>query len=145
MFNDFDAAWTRQERDKKSNRRMNNAKFQKALTDTDNVHYPFRWGIDFYHRYKEDLELFEELGIRVLRTSVNWARIYPNGDDERPNEEGIRCLNSWEIWWITGCPSMSSMRENLTPITASAWWRTRKRITATPFSSACTISLLPMR
>ena len=69
---------------------MNNAKFERALTDKDTVHYPFRWGIDFYHTYREDIRLFHELGIKVLRTSINWARIYPNGDDEMPNEEGIR-------------------------------------------------------
>lgn len=86
----FDAAWTQEQRKDKKYRRINHEKFQRALTDKDIEHYPFRWGIDFYHRYKEDLELFGELGIKVLRTSVNWARIYPNGDDEEPNEEGIR-------------------------------------------------------
>ena len=86
----FDAAWTKEERAMFHNRRMNDAKFQKALTDQDTVHYPFRWGIDFYHTYKEDIRLFHELGIKVLRTSINWARIYPNGDDAKPNQEGIR-------------------------------------------------------
>lgn len=86
----FDAAWTKEERAMFKNRRMNDEKFQKALTDKDVVHYPFRWGIDFYHTYKDDIKLFHELGIKVLRTSINWARIYPNGDDAIPNEEGIR-------------------------------------------------------
>lgn len=45
----FDAAWTKEERALFKNRRMNDEKFQKALTDKDTVHYPFRWGIDFYH------------------------------------------------------------------------------------------------
>ena len=86
----FDATWTKEERAMKKNRRMNNEKYLKALTDKDIVHYPFRWGIDFYHKYKEDIQLFSELGIKILRTSINWARIYPNGDDENPNEEGIQ-------------------------------------------------------
>ena len=59
----FDPAWTAQERAKKENRRMNNAKFQTALADLrDEEHYPFRHGIDFYGRWKEDLKLFQELG-----------------------------------------------------------------------------------
>ncbi len=86
----FDAAWTKEERAMYKNRRMNGEKYKRALTDKDTVHYPFRWGIDFYHTYKEDIRLFHELGIKVLRTSINWARIFPCGDDETPNEEGIR-------------------------------------------------------
>lgn len=86
----FDASWTKEERAMQKNRRINHEKYIKALTDKDDEHYPFRWGIDFYHKYKEDVELFEELGIKILRTSISWARIYPNGDDEKPNEEGIQ-------------------------------------------------------
>lgn len=47
-------------------------------------------GIDFYHRYPEDIKLFAEMGFKVFRTSIAWARIYPNGDDETPNEEGLQ-------------------------------------------------------
>lgn len=47
-------------------------------------------GIDFYHRYKSDIRLFAELGFKVFRTSIAWSRIFPNGDDEEPNEEGLQ-------------------------------------------------------
>ena len=47
-------------------------------------------GIDFYHRYKEDVKLFAELGFQVFRTSIAWSRIFPNGDDETPNEKGLQ-------------------------------------------------------
>ncbi|WP_151736904.1 glycoside hydrolase family 1 protein ['Paenibacillus yunnanensis' Narsing Rao et al. 2020] len=47
-------------------------------------------GIDFYHRYKEDVKLFAEMGFKVFRTSIAWSRIYPNGDDLTPNEEGLQ-------------------------------------------------------
>lgn len=47
-------------------------------------------GIDFYHRYKEDIKLFAEMGFRVFRTSIAWSRIYPNGDEETPNEKGLQ-------------------------------------------------------
>ena len=54
---------------------MNDEKFKAALADLEDLeHYPFRHGIDFYNRWQEDLELFAELGIKVLRTSICWAR-----------------------------------------------------------------------
>ena len=46
--------------------------------------------IDFYHRYKEDLHLMKEMGFKAFRTSISWARIFPNGDDETPNEKGLQ-------------------------------------------------------
>ncbi|CAM3596397.1 glycoside hydrolase family 1 protein [Erysipelothrix urinaevulpis] len=45
---------------------------------------------DFYHRYKEDIKLFADMGFKVFRTSISWARIFPNGDDETPNEAGLQ-------------------------------------------------------
>lgn len=86
----FNATWSKDERADKQNKRINHKKFVKALSDRDNEHYPFRWGIDFYHTYKEDLALMEELGLKVFRTSINWARIYPGGDDAEANEKGIQ-------------------------------------------------------
>lgn len=51
--------------------------------------YPSHDGIDFYHRYKSDIELFGEMGFKALRISIDWSRIFPHGDDELPNEEGL--------------------------------------------------------
>lgn len=53
-------------------------------------YYPNHEGIDFYHRYKEDIALFAEMGFKCFRTSIAWSRIYPNGDDEMPNEAGLK-------------------------------------------------------
>ena len=47
-------------------------------------------GIDFYHRYKEDIKLFAEMGFKVFRLSIAWSRIFPNGDDAEPNELGLQ-------------------------------------------------------
>lgn len=47
-------------------------------------------GIDFYHRYKEDIKLFAEMGFKVFRTSIAWSRIFPQGDEETPNEKGLQ-------------------------------------------------------
>ena len=46
-------------------------------------------GIDLYHHYKEDIALFAEMGFKVYRMSIAWSRIFPNGDDEKPNEKGL--------------------------------------------------------
>lgn len=53
-------------------------------------YYPTHEAIDFYHSYKEDLELMQEMNFNVFRTSINWSRIYPNGDDQVPNEAGLQ-------------------------------------------------------
>ncbi|MDE5757107.1 MAG: family 1 glycosylhydrolase, partial [Allobaculum sp.] len=57
-------------------------------TDPD-AFYPSHEAIDFYHHYKEDIKLFAEMGFTTFRLSINWARIYPNGEDEEPNEAGL--------------------------------------------------------
>ena len=51
--------------------------------------YPARKGIDFYHRYKQDIELFAQMGFKCLRLSIAWSRIFPKGDEAEPNEEGL--------------------------------------------------------
>ncbi|MCR1951245.1 glycoside hydrolase family 1 protein [Clostridium sp. DSM 100503] len=56
--------------------------------------YPSHDGIDFYHRFKEDIALFGEMGFKALRISIDWSRIYPNGDDEEPNKRGIEYYQS---------------------------------------------------
>lgn len=55
----------------------------------DGYYYPYHEGIDFYHRYKEDIALFAEMGFKLFRMSVSWARIYPKGIEEEPNQEGL--------------------------------------------------------
>ena len=45
--------------------------------------------IDFYHRYEEDLELMAGMGFNCFRTSIAWGRIFPNGDEDTPNEKGL--------------------------------------------------------
>ena len=46
--------------------------------------------VDFYHRYKGDIALFAEMGFKCFRTSIAWTRIFPNGDELIPNEEGLK-------------------------------------------------------
>lgn len=64
----------------------------RRITDgvLEGENYPNHEAIDFYHRYKEDIQLFKELGLKAFRTSINWTRIFPNGDDAEPNEKGLQ-------------------------------------------------------
>lgn len=54
-----------------------------------NLLYPTHEAIDFYHHYEEDIEMFAEMGFKVFRTSINWTRIFPTGEESEPNEEGL--------------------------------------------------------
>lgn len=51
--------------------------------------YPSHEAIDFYHHFEEDIKLFAEMGFKVFRTSINWTRIYPTGEEAEPNEKGL--------------------------------------------------------
>lgn len=55
----------------------------------DDFFYPNHDAIDFYHHYKEDIALFAEMGFKMFRMSISWSRIYPHGDENEPNKEGI--------------------------------------------------------
>lgn len=61
----------------------------EAKNSDDIIYYSKRHGIDFYHRYKEDIALFGEMGFKTLRLSIAWTRIFPNGIEEEPNEAGL--------------------------------------------------------
>ena len=52
---------------------------KEAMNTDDEIYYPKRRGIDFYHRYKEDIKLFAEMGFKALRVSIAWTRIFPKG------------------------------------------------------------------
>ncbi|MBD9288777.1 MAG: glycosyl hydrolase family protein [Faecalibacterium sp.] len=60
-----------------------------TLLPEKDVYYPSHTAIDFYHHYKEDIALLGEMGFKVFRLSIAWARIYPNGDDAQPNPAGL--------------------------------------------------------
>lgn len=64
----------------------------RIITDgiQDGYYYPNHDAVDFYHTYKEDIKLFAEMGFKCFRTSIAWTRIFPKGDEETPNEEGLQ-------------------------------------------------------
>ena len=69
-----------------------NVNTKRIITETllPDAYYPNHEAIDFYHHYKEDIALFKEMGFKCFRTSISWARIFPHGDEEVPNEEGLK-------------------------------------------------------
>lgn len=65
----------------------------KGLSVIDMLNHPedtsdFKVASDHYHRYKEDVKLFAELGLKAYRFSIAWTRIIPNGVGE-VNEKGL--------------------------------------------------------
>ena len=70
----------------------NDATKQRKITDgvLKDHYYPNHEAIDFYHNYKNDIKMLAEMGFKAFRTSIAWTRIFPNGDDEQPNEEGLK-------------------------------------------------------
>ncbi|WP_072540978.1 6-phospho-beta-glucosidase [Lactiplantibacillus plantarum] len=63
---------------------------RKIVDDlSKNLNFPSHYGIDFYNTYKQDIRLLANLGLKCFRTSIAWSRIFPNGDEEFPNEQGL--------------------------------------------------------
>ncbi|MGX7163260.1 6-phospho-beta-glucosidase [Enterococcus massiliensis] len=94
--------------------------------------YPNHEAIDFYHRYKEDVKLFAELGLNCFRTSIAWTRIFPNGDETEPNEAGLQfyddlfdeCLK----YGIEPVITLSHFEMPYHLVTEYGGWRNRKVI-----------------
>ncbi|MFO8068836.1 MAG: family 1 glycosylhydrolase, partial [Alkalibacterium sp.] len=64
---------------------------EKKHLDFDDEHfYPAKEAIDHFHRYKEDIALFGEMGFKTYRLSIAWTRIFPKGDETEPNEDGLK-------------------------------------------------------
>ncbi|MCY1117639.1 glycoside hydrolase family 1 protein [Bacillus safensis] len=68
---------------------VSSAELNKYKENSEAYDFPKRRGIDFYHRYEEDIALFAEMGFKVFRLSISWARIFPTGLEDKPNEEGL--------------------------------------------------------
>ena len=64
----------------------------RVMTDgvLDGYSYPNHQAVEFYSHYKDDIALFAEMGFKCFRTSIAWTRIFPNGDEQQPNEAGLQ-------------------------------------------------------
>ncbi len=67
---------------------------EATLECHEGEYYPSHVAIDFYHHYKEDIAMFAQMGFNCFRMSINWARIFPEGDETTPNEKGLAFYDS---------------------------------------------------
>lgn len=106
----------------------------REITDgvKEGKNYPNHEAIQFYHHYKEDVKLFAELGLKCFRTSIAWTRIFPKGDETKPNEEGLQfyddlfdeCLK----YGIEPVITLSHFEMPYHLVTEYGGWRNRKTI-----------------
>lgn len=89
-------------------------------------------GIDFYHRYAEDIALFAKMGFKTFRFSIAWSRIFPKGDESEPNEEGLafydRVLDELEKHGIEPLITISHYETPLHLAEAYDGWTDRRLI-----------------
>lgn len=98
----------------------------------DGYYYPSHTASDFYHHYKEDIALMGEMGFKSFRMSIAWSRIFPNGDDEMPNEEGLKfydeVFDECEKYGIEPLVTLSHYETPLNLSTRYGGWSNRKLI-----------------
>ncbi|RAS85701.1 glycoside hydrolase family 1 protein [Priestia endophytica] len=101
--------------------------------DYEKYTYPNHTGIDFYNRYKEDIALFAEMGFKAYRMSIAWTRIFPNGDELTPNEEGLvfydRVFDELHKHGIEPVVTLSHYEMPLHLVKEYGGWRSREVVT----------------
>ena len=115
--------------------RMKVARGQMKMLECDDQHrYPSHEAIDLYHHYKEDIALFGEMGFRCYRLSISWTRIYPNGDDPKPNEEGLAFYDSLfdecHRWGIEPLVTICHFDAPIALIKQYGGWKDRRMVDA---------------
>ena len=106
----------------------------RIIDDTinKNFYYPSHEATDFYHRYKEDIKLFAEMGFKCFRMSIAWTRIFPRGDESEPNEEGLKFYDNVfdELlkYGIEPIVTLSHYETPLALVKQYGSWRNRKLI-----------------
>lgn len=103
-----------------------------ALAIDPTQYYPTHEAIDFYHRYKEDIALMAEMGFKCFRFSIAWSRIFPNGDEEEPNEAGLKyyedLVRTCHQFGIEPMVTLSHTETPIGLIKKYGGWRNRKMI-----------------
>lgn len=107
-------------------------KLDPALELHEGHVYPSHEAIDFYHHYKEDIAMFGEMGMKCLRTSIAWSRIFPNGDDAEPNEKGLTyyedMFRELHRWGIEPVITISHFETPLALVKKYGGWDNRKLV-----------------
>ena len=106
----------------------------RKITDgvVEGENYPNHEGIDFYHKYPEDIALLAEMGLKCFRTSIAWTRIFPRGDEKEPNEAGLafydRLFDTCLRYGIEPVITLSHFETPYTLVKEYGGWRNRDLI-----------------
>ena len=96
------------------------------------AYYPSHEATDFYHHYKEDIKLFAQMGFKCFRMSIAWTRIFPRGDEEQPNEDGLKfyddVFDELLKYGIEPIITLSHYETPLTLVKEYGSWRNRKLV-----------------
>ena len=107
---------------------------RKMLSLEEGFTYPAHEAIDMYHHFKEDIKLFAEMGFKCYRLSIAWTRILPNGDDETPNEAGLKfyeeLFNECRKYGIEPLVTIDHFDTPINLIKKYGGWKSRKMIDA---------------
>lgn len=105
---------------------------KKMLHFDEDHYYPAKIGIDMYHRYKEDIALLGKMGVKTYRLSIAWTRIFPQGDETEPNEEGLKfyedLFNECHKYGIEPLVTITHFDCPIHLIESYGGWRNRKMI-----------------
>lgn len=101
--------------------------------EPDDEHvYPTHEAVDFYHRYAADIRLMAEMGAKCYRMSISWTRIFPNGDDEEPSEEGLAfydaVFDECRRWGIEPLVSIVHFDAPMHLVQSIGSWKSREMI-----------------
>jgi 6-phospho-beta-glucosidase len=98
----------------------------------DDVAFLSHEAIDFYHRFKEDIEMMSGLGLKAFRTSISWGRIFPRGDELEANEAGLkfydRLIDTLLEYNIEPVITLSHYETPFTLLAEYGGWQNRKLI-----------------
>lgn len=120
---------------------INKGKRQIDMNVRPENYYPSHQGIDHFHHYKTDIALFAEMGFKCYRFSIAWSRIFPRGDEEKPNEAGLefydQIFTELKRHKITPIVTLSHYEMPLALVQEYGSWRNRKLIDF--FTRFCTV------
>lgn len=98
----------------------------------EGYYYPSHTATDFYGHYKEDIALMAEMGFKTFRLSMNWGRVFPNGDDEKPNQAGLdfydKVFDECKKYGIEPLVTLSHYETPLNLTIKYGGWKNRKLI-----------------
>lgn len=113
--------------------KWNSQLHQWEINLNPNKKYLTHEGIDFYHHYKDDLKLMQEMGLKAFRTSISWSRIFPRGDELVPNETGLEFYDQlFDEMLSLGIEPVVTLSHYETPlalVSEYGGWSNRKLIT----------------